>query len=307
MISARGLNVLFRHHERFLAANTQALILQKSFHYNNWYKIEREKNRRQNKRQKDFFADHSIKDLTKFTTKEVLKQFNILYEEAKDYYQRDRKILLEHGDLEYLFKFDDIEQIKKWQTNTDSGYEIGHSEANLDLSEQKTALFRGILRNDFDKPEKMKATYTGYANMTSIPTLRSFYRKKLLDLGDYTHFRLRVRGDGRNYMFILKNDHHYVETQTYLCMSPLYTHGGPYWQDVRIPFSKFFQVTHGRISDRQFRFIDDDLTSVGITCMDGIDGPFHLEIDSISVYKDKQMSENLAYETYKIPKYISNT
>ncbi len=76
---------------------------------------------------------------------------------------------------------------------------------------------------------------------------------------------------------------------------------------MRIPFSKFFHVTHGRVSDRQFRFSDSDLVSLGITCMDGIQGPFSLELDHIGVYKDNEMQEVLAYETYKTPKYISNT
>lgn len=149
--------------------------------------------------------------------------------------------------------------------------------------------------------------YTGYANMTSHPQFKSFYRKKVFDLTDYTHFRLRVRGDGRNYMFILKNQHHFHETATYLVMHPIYTHGGPYWQEVCIPFSKFFQVSHGRVADRQHRFVCDDLANFGITCMDGVEGPFSLELDSLSVYKDTVMMENLAYETYKIPKYIANT
>jgi len=214
---------------------------------------------------------------------------------------------LSHGDLEYLFKFDSVENIQKWKLNSDAGYEIGNSEVTLDLTEQKTGLFKGFLRNDFDKPEKMKAMYTGYANMTSHPMTKSFYRKSYMDLTDYTHFRLKLRGDGRNYMFILKNDHHFNETATYLVMHPIYTHGGPYWQDLRIPFSKFFQVSHGRVADRQFRFIGDDVVSMGITCMDGVEGPFQIELDSISVYKDDQMREELAYETYKIPKYISNT
>ena len=41
--------------------------------------------------------------------------------------------------------------------------------------------------------------------------------------------------------------------------------------------------------------------------MDGIEGPFSLEIDYIGVLKDEELKENLAYETYKTAKYISNT
>lgn len=235
------------------------------------------------------------------------EDFRKLAEEFKEFSQRDRKFFLDHGDLEYLFKFDSEENIGKWQVSTDAGYEIGNTDASLTLTEQKTGLFKGFLRSDFDKPEKTKATYTGYANITSKTNYQAFYRKKLMDLTDFTHFRLRLRGDGRNYMLILKNDVQFQETQTYLVMHPIYTHGGPYWQELRIPFSKFFQVSHGRISDRQFRFITHDIVSLGVTCMDGVEGPFSIEFESISVYKDNQMMEDLAYETYKVPKYISNT
>jgi len=48
--------------------------------------------------------------------------------------------------------------------------------------------------------------------------------------------------------------------------------------------------------------------NIGITCMDGVEGPFCLEIDNICIYRDNEYKEDLAYETYKLPiKYISNT
>jgi NADH dehydrogenase [ubiquinone] 1 alpha subcomplex assembly factor 1 len=206
-----------------------------------------------------------------------------------------------------LFKFNDQGSIDKWQVNSDAGYEIGNTKCTFTLTEQNTGLFKGYLSNDFDKPEKMKAIYTGYANITLMPQFKAFYRKKFVDINNYTHFRIRLRGDGRNYMFLLKNDQRFKEAQTYLYMHPIYTHGGPYWQDLRIPFSKFFHATHGRVSDRQYRFNEDDFISMGFTCMDGIEGPFSLELDYIGVYRDNEIKEITAYETYKTPKYIPNT
>jgi hypothetical protein len=43
----------------------------------------------------------------------------------------------------------------------------------------------------------MKAIYTGYANIQSKTQLKSFYRIKNLDLNDWTHFLIKLRGDGR--------------------------------------------------------------------------------------------------------------
>ena len=41
--------------------------------------------------------------------------------------------------------------------------------------------------------------------------------------------------------------------------------------------------------------------------MDGIEGPFSLELDYIGVLKDDELKEKFAYETFKTAKYISNT
>ncbi len=61
------------------------------------------------------------------------------------------------------------------------------------------------------------------------------------------------------------------------------------------------------MADRQSRFPAREVKRFGITCMDGGEGPFALEIDHIAAYRDEEAPEEFAYETYKIPKYISNT
>lgn len=178
----------------------------------------------------------------------------------------------------------------------------------MSLTPQNVGLFSGHLSNDFDKPEKMKAISTGYVNMSSHTRFKSFKRVERFHMyDDFTHFLLKIRGDGRNYMLVLNTPQHFTVTYTHTHMYPLYTRGGPYWQYAKIPFAKFFHNSHGRISDRQYRIMPGDVRNIGITLMDGIDGPFHLEIDYIGVLRDNNDSEEFAYETYKTPKYISNT
>jgi len=44
-----------------------------------------------------------------------------------------------------------------------------------------------------------------------------------------------------------------------------------------------------------------NFSSIGITLMDNLEGPFRLEIDFIGVTNDKTHTEELAYETFNTP------
>ncbi|KAG9465682.1 hypothetical protein GDO78_017909 [Eleutherodactylus coqui] len=81
----------------------------------------------------------------------------------------------------------------------------------------------------------------------------------------------------------------------------LYTRGGPYWQDVKIPLSKFFMTSRGRIQDGQYPLWPDKITTLGFTLGDRADGPFQLEIDFIGLCRDEAHTEEFAYELYKSP------
>ena len=48
----------------------------------------------------------------------------------------------------------------------------------------------------------------------------------------------------------------------------------------------------------------NDITFLGFTLADNIEGPFCLEIDSIAVMLDENHTEECAYESYQVEPYI---
>ncbi|VDK47189.1 unnamed protein product [Dibothriocephalus latus] len=82
---------------------------------------------------------------------------------------------------------------------------------------------------------------------------------------------------------------------------PLYTRGGPYWTIAKIPISRFYAANKGHVVDRQHRLPLTKVRMISFTLMDGVPGPFSLEIDYIGLYYDRFHSEAFAYEQYDSP------
>lgn len=169
----------------------------------------------------------------------------------------------------------------------------------MELSPYGYGIFSGVLNTVPIKDGKAKSA--GYCNIKTVRPRKSFYRDSEFDWSIYTHLIMRIRGDGRNYMINL-----YVHTiydvmwndlQNYV----LYTRGGPYWQYVKIPFSKFYLSNRGRVQDKQARMNLYNVTGISITAADGIPGPFRLEIDFIGTERDLAHEEEFAYELYNAP------
>ncbi|KAG7277070.1 hypothetical protein CRUP_031283 [Coryphaenoides rupestris] len=148
-------------------------------------------------------------------------------------------------------------------------------------------------------PRDGETRYSGYCNMRSKQLLRSFDRKAHLDWTSFNMLHLRVRGDGRPWMINLTSETYFTHNWDDMYSYFLYTRGGPYWQDVKIPFSKFFLGYRGRIQDNQCHLWLDKINTIGFTLGDGVDGPFQLEVDYIGAHIDYAHKEQFAYEIYK--------
>ncbi|CAK9813306.1 Complex I intermediate-associated protein 30, mitochondrial [Anthophora quadrimaculata] len=198
-----------------------------------------------------------------------------------------------------VWKFDGTEKsLDQWIVNCDCDYGHGYSTAKLELSSNGTGIFHGVL--DTTIPKNGQTTASGYCNITSTPKLKSFKRIAPNNWLRYNELVLRVRGDGRCYLINLLCDKRFDVTRLHAHNYLMYTRGGPHWQVVRIPFSKFVFTNKAQVHEIQFPIVPVNVSNLGITIADKISGPFRLEIDHISICFNPTIFEASAYEMYKV-------
>ncbi|KAG8184814.1 hypothetical protein JTE90_004912 [Oedothorax gibbosus] len=224
----------------------------------------------------------------------------LFVEETKEYFRSDPK-RYKDGDTDVFWRFDSEECLKKWRIGYDQMHNEGFSNCTLVVNDRKKGVFSGNI--DTTMPKDGVRRYTGYCGIKSVKKKISFQRDACFDWREFTHLELRVKGDGRNYLVNLGLGMYYdvswFDTYTYT----MFTHGGPYWQLIRIPFSKFYFHSKGRLQDEQHPIPLNKVDSIGFTAA-GVPGPFCLEIDYIGCHVDYNHTERFAYEMYRIPKEI---
>jgi len=237
--------------------------------------------------------------------KAEVSKFSDEYKEGE--YSMTKKVrdaLVFDGSTRKEWGFQSEVEMLEWVLTKDSDWGEGYSSAEFKLNDSGTA---GILSGELSTrvPNDGRTDAAGYVNISSKNQRRSFARLKLLEhWQNYTHLTMKVRGDGRKYMINVKvfreYDMHWDDRYHY----PLYTRGGPYWQEVKIPFSKFFFGHKGIIQDRQCPIQLAIIQSIAFTLMDRITGPFQLEIKDIGLVRHESGdNEEFAYETYLVPEF----
>uniref|UniRef100_A0A3Q3WBJ0 Complex I intermediate-associated protein 30, mitochondrial n=1 Tax=Mola mola TaxID=94237 RepID=A0A3Q3WBJ0_MOLML len=230
----------------------------------------------------------------------IKKNFALLKKEFTDrWVGPEGKPIIEHmlEQNRVIWEFKGPESLEQWTVSSDR--EIGgQSDVCLKFGKYKNTCFLyGTLNST--PPRDGETRYSGYCTMRSQQPRASFDRKKHYDWSSFNTLHLRVRGDGRPWMISIATDTYFSHQKDDIYCYFLYTRGGPYWQDVRIPFSKFFLTHRGRIQDDQHPIWLDKVNTIGFTLGDKADGPFQLEIDFIGVCKDHAHTEEFAYEVYK--------
>jgi len=243
----------------------------------------------------------TLKDSFKSLTAEISK----FAEEMRAYdINSGLDALPDQGGRRKVWGFQSEDDLLQWILTKDSDWGEGYSDAHLDLSPLGHAVLRGDLSSRV--PADGRTQNAGYVNIASKKKRKSFAREVLMeDWGVFTHLTMNIRGDGRKYMLNMQVKRDFDLLWNDRWHYPLYTRGGPYWQYVKIPWSKFYLGSRGRIQDKQHKIpLDAGVVGMSITLMDQITGPFQLEIKDISLHADyTEDREEFAYEMYKIPSF----
>lgn len=241
---------------------------------------------------KEFFAGDGLRfakdEFKRIKAKSVQRSFDEPVDDFKTYIFED---------------FDSEESLKKWKTWVDAQALVGFSSASLSRSPAGHASFKGVL--DTRCPDDGLTQMTGFAALMGPPKPRHklFQMETFWDWRKYNMVEIKYRGDGRRYMFVLHTGSYYDDVKAYDTHAyPIYTRGGPHWQTLRIPFSKFIFCYKGLIQDDQGVLPSFHIKRISITLQDQIDGPFSLEIDHIGLRcEDPGYEEHTAYEQYAFP------
>lgn len=230
----------------------------------------------------------------------------VFWEELKLLMKEFREFLkgnsawLDDGDVNTVWKFDSDSAIKEWRIVCDQDWDEGFSNCSFTRSPAGYGLFSGYTDSE-TLPKDRTVSRVGWCNISSPYIRRSFFREGHYEWEPYTHLVMRVRGDGRTYAIAIRTPGTMDVSWFDLYSFGLYTHGGPYWQFVRIPFSRFFLSAKGSIQDYQEWIPMHEIKSLGITIIDKNTGPFKLEIDYIGVEFDGTHDRKTVYESYYVP------
>ncbi|XP_030764685.1 complex I intermediate-associated protein 30, mitochondrial [Sitophilus oryzae] len=236
---------------------------------------------------------------------ELKKEVALWSEELKEKFKDDPILLYRRGEVDVVYKFQNEDSLNKWIVTSDKDHNEGFSSSSLELTNHGKALFSGELVLRVPKDGRVKRA--GYCNIKTVKPRKSFKRETYLDWSNYNMLVMKVRGDGRTYLLNVHTKGYFDVTWNDMFNYPLFTRGGPYWQIVKIPFSKFFLSSKGRIQDNQGWIPLDKVSSFGITAVERYAGEFSLEIDYIGLEYDPSHTEEFAYEMYKLPSGIANT
>jgi NADH dehydrogenase [ubiquinone] 1 alpha subcomplex assembly factor 1 len=182
-----------------------------------------------------------------------------------------------------LFDFQSQEQLSQWVCTSDKTIG-GSSSASLEWISPDTARFSGYL-SLAKGPDVLRSGYCALRTKTLAPS-SVLAMTQHYDLTEFDSLDLVVRGDGRTYIVNIQTEGLQLNDM-YQCF--VYTRGGPEWQRIRLPFQDFLLTHLGFVQNIQKTFSKARVTHFGLLLADRLDGPFCLDIRSISAHRSHPM------------------
>jgi monofunctional biosynthetic peptidoglycan transglycosylase len=140
----------------------------------------------------------------------------------------------------------------------------GVSESRISITENKTALFRGIMSLE---------NYGGFSSMRTHP--REF------DLAGCKGLMVRVKGDGKNYRLRLRMEDAFEG----IAYQARFSTEQDTWITARLSFDAFSPVFRGRIIEDAPPLDLSGIRRIGFMIADKQAGPFRLEIRWVKAYE----------------------
>jgi len=144
----------------------------------------------------------------------------------------------------------------------------------------------GVSSSSFNTAGDGIAVFAGYVSLENFGGFASVRSRPVFrDLSDWTGLALRVRGDGKTYRLGLKVDAN-LDGIMYQASFP--TTAGE-WTEVQLPFVSCCAPTfRGRNVPNAPPLDPARLLQISVMVSDKQEGPFQLEIDSISAYRQSE-------------------
>lgn len=155
-----------------------------------------------------------------------------------------------------IFDFKSKEDTHNWYVVND-GVMGGLSTSSLEIMADGKALFKGSVTTE---------------NNGGFASVRYAFTKK--EVSKFTHIVLRIKGDGKDYQFRIKEE----QQQRHSYIAPFSTSGK--WEIIKISFSKFYPSFRGNTLDIP-NFSGKYMEEIAFLIANKTKESFQLEIESI--------------------------
>jgi hypothetical protein len=159
---------------------------------------------------------------------------------------------------DYIFDFNKISDMSNWMI-VDDGVMGGLSQGSIVLNDEGHAVFSGFVTTD---------------NNGGFSSVRYNFETK--NVSEYTHLVIRIKGDGKNYQFRIKQNSY--DRASYI--NTFETQGE--WETIKIPLKDFYPSFRGYKLNRP-NFDGSSMEEIAILIANKRKENFQLEIDSISL------------------------